>query len=92
MRSAPTLLSEYLTLLDWSGRQVRAGKRGVIPDHLAPILERLGIYGSGWLNLVTEFDRLFTNVVGRTESIAKRLVANGRQWYQGQVACRQAFG
>jgi hypothetical protein len=26
-----------------TGRQLRAGKRGAIPDHLAPILDRLGV-------------------------------------------------
>ncbi len=33
---------EYLELLDWTGRQVKEGKRGKIPPHLANILERLG--------------------------------------------------
>ncbi len=31
---------EYLSLLDWTGRQLREGKRGAIPQDLAPILER----------------------------------------------------
>jgi hypothetical protein len=31
----------YVTLLDWTGRELRADKRGAIPDHLAPIMERL---------------------------------------------------
>lgn len=34
-------LDDYLKLLDWTGRQVVAGKRGAIPADLAPILERL---------------------------------------------------
>ncbi|MEZ6121352.1 MAG: hypothetical protein R3C28_33020 [Pirellulaceae bacterium] len=29
-------------MLDWTGRQLRS-KRGAIPDHLAPILERIGL-------------------------------------------------
>ena len=39
----PIKLDEYLQLLDTSGRIVRAGKTGAIPDHLAPILARLGV-------------------------------------------------
>ena len=88
----PIKLHEYLTLLDWSGRQLKANKRGAISSDLPPILERLGINGAKWLKLVTEFDRLFTSVVGRTEKIVARAARNGRRWYQGQVACREAFG
>ena len=34
---------DYLQLLDFAGRCVRADKRGRIPDHLEPILERTGL-------------------------------------------------
>lgn len=36
-------LQWYLDLLDWSGRNVRGDKRGLIPSSVAPILERLGV-------------------------------------------------
>ena len=42
----PMSLEKYLELLDWTGRQVREGKRGAIPASLAPILDRLGIQAS----------------------------------------------
>jgi hypothetical protein len=29
-------VEHYLELLDWTGRQLAAGKRGAIPAHLAP--------------------------------------------------------
>ncbi len=35
-------LAEYITLLDWTGREGREGKKGSIPKELAPILEGLG--------------------------------------------------
>jgi hypothetical protein len=34
-------LNHYLELLDWTGRQLRAGTRGAIPAHLTPILGRI---------------------------------------------------
>ena len=34
---------EYLELVDWAGRAVRADKRGAIPAHAPPILVRLGL-------------------------------------------------
>jgi hypothetical protein len=37
--------TDYLQLLDWTGRQIAKNKRGAIPSELAPILERLGLDG-----------------------------------------------
>ena len=37
----PVNLSEYLRLLDWTGRQTRPDRWGAIPGELAPILSRL---------------------------------------------------
>jgi hypothetical protein len=39
---------EYLALVDWSGRAIRADKRGAIDDQLPPILVRLGIDAGYW--------------------------------------------
>ncbi len=88
----PLQLDDYLRLLDWSGRQVRADKRGVIPDRFAPILDRLGINQSMWTELITEFDRLFGRIVGRAASVAQCATEAGRQYYHGQQNCAAAFG
>ncbi len=56
----PLELTKYLSLLDWTGRELRAGKRGVIPDQLAPILERLAVDGEGWVETVRNFGRWFS--------------------------------
>ena len=39
----PIQVEHYVKLLDWTGREPRADKRGAIPDDLAPIVERLGL-------------------------------------------------
>jgi len=36
-------LNDYLERVDWSGRIIRAGKRGSIDSQCSPILERLNI-------------------------------------------------
>jgi len=64
----PILLEDYLKLLDWTGRQFRQDKRRAIPNHLAPILERLYISQDYWLETVTQFDSRFGQVVGRVEA------------------------
>ena len=63
-------LTKYLELLDWTGRQFRSDKRGSIPAHLAPILERMGLDSGSWCELVTKFGRCFKRAAGRPESLA----------------------
>jgi hypothetical protein len=53
-RSAiPYSLRDYLLLVDWSGRSIRAGKRGFIAAHAPPILKRLNIDAEAWEVLMT---------------------------------------
>ena len=61
--------AEYLELLDWSARQVARGKRGRTPDELPPILSRLGLSPTVWLELVANFDELFKTMAGTPEHI-----------------------
>ena len=60
---------EYLELLDWSARQVAEGKPGRTPGHLPPILLRLGLAPTVWLELVCNFDDLFSTIAGLPEHI-----------------------
>jgi len=48
----PIQVEHYVMLLDWTGRELRAEKRGAIPDHLAPIVDRLGLNRSNWAETV----------------------------------------
>ena len=56
--------------MDWTGRQLRAGSRGTIPAELAPILDRLGVIGDGWVDKVRHFGRWFKTAVGRRVLLA----------------------
>jgi putative transposase len=60
----PYAFADYLMLVDWTGRAIRADKRGHIPAHLAPILVRLDLDGDRWLQQVTLFRRQGIRVVG----------------------------
>jgi len=85
-------LDDYLELLDWTGRQVRSDKRGAIPEHLAPILDRLAINSNLWTELVTKFDSYFSHVVGRASQVVERAKQAGRSCYRGRGRCAEAFG
>ena len=83
---------DYLRLLDWTGRQLRRGKRGAIPARLAPILDRLAISGPQWLQTVASFGRSFHRAVGHVTRLGEAAARAGRHWLQGQAATAAAFG
>jgi hypothetical protein len=87
----PIQLDKYLSLLDWTGRQLRAASQGPIPPQRAPILERLGIVGDGWIETVRQFGRRFKTAVGRPYALAALAARRGKAWLQGSNAAALAF-
>lgn len=83
--------TDYLALLDWTGRQGRKDKRGKIPSRIAPILKRLGIDGSMWCDLVWNFKRYFGRCAGHPSSLKADSVSHGRHWSHGQRAAQVCF-
>jgi hypothetical protein len=88
----PMSFLEYLNLLDWTGRQLRAEKRGAIPHDLAPILERLHIGGEqGWMQLMGQFSRLFRRAAGTPQSMQREREQRGCRVMQGIRHSRAVF-
>ena len=83
---------QYLELLDWTGRQIRAGKRGAIPPHLAPILARLSVDADRWIETVEKYGGWFRRACGCAEKLAELASEIGRCWMHGLRACKCAFG
>jgi len=73
-------LARYLELLDWTRRQLRADKVGSIPQHLAPILRRIGLDPPGWCDVVRKFGRVFKRAAGTPESLAQEAIRCGQSW------------
>ena len=73
----------YLKLLDWTGRQIRRDtKKGRIPAELAPIMERIGLSGELWCDVVKRFGKIFKRVAGTPESLAHEAILRGRTGYR----------
>src|SRR6516162_8445937 len=88
----PMSFGEYVELLDWTGRQLRADKRGAIPADLAPILERLHIGGEeGWMQLMGRFSRLFRRAAGTPQSLHREREQRGCRVMQGLPFSRAVF-
>jgi REP element-mobilizing transposase RayT len=60
----PFKLTEYLELVELTGRVIRDDKRGHIYNNIPPILQRLGIEAKNWMELTTKFEANFKDLVG----------------------------
>ena len=58
-------LTDYLELVDYTGRIIRPDKRGAIPINLPPILKRIDIDLSIWLKNSTEFESVYHAKFGK---------------------------
>lgn len=88
----PMHLTDYIELVDWSGRQIRPDKRGAIIDTAPPILARLGIEPGNWLQNCQKLEDEFRQVIGPAAAIEKFCAAIGQKWLQGIQNCRRCFG
>ena len=82
---------EYLLLLDWSGRSLRAGKQGRLPAELPDILDRLNVSAEGWLSLVSDFSRLFRRAASTPSSLANEAEHRDRAWLHGVRNAQEVF-
>ena len=86
--------TQYLELLEWTGRQVAKGKVGRIPAEQPSILQQLGVAGEGWLKLVASFTdkrgRL-RRAIGRPAALEAEAAKRGQKWIQGIALSREIF-
>ncbi|MGE3317919.1 MAG: transposase [Candidatus Berkiella sp.] len=59
-------LSDYVDLVDKTGRIIREGKRGSIPQNIIPILTRLQLNPNEWLNMVRHLQSRFSYAIGHS--------------------------
>jgi hypothetical protein len=68
-KGLPFRLEDYLELVDWTGRAIVQNKRDYIPEHQAPILERLQIEPKHWLYMTQHFESRFKGLVGASYTL-----------------------
>ena len=90
----PLNLLDYLKLLDWTSRQ-RAGslEKAVVPKALEPILTRIGINGSMFIDLVWNFKKYFGrgNSAGSPNRMKENAESRGRKFSHGQRSAANCF-
>ena len=67
----PFKLTDYLELIDLTGRVIRSDKRGALDISLAPIIQRINLTSEQWLEVTTGFEKHFTTAVGSEKLLAE---------------------
>jgi REP element-mobilizing transposase RayT len=89
--SIPFNSNDYLSLVDWSGRVVRAGKRGSIDPSLPPILQRLNIDKDAWIEAMRPNGNVFGRAMGKLNHLHLHARALGQQWIKGLRRAEQLY-
>jgi hypothetical protein len=87
----PFRLTDYLELVDWTGRQIRDDKRGSIEGELPCILTRLDIDEEHWLYMTQHFESSFKTLVGAVHTLRKVCNEMGYQRIPGRSSCEALF-
>lgn len=87
----PFKYTDYLELVDWTGRILRNDKRGAIPVDTPEILSRLNIDTKHWIYLSKDFESPFTSLVGCVHQVKKACKELGKQWSHGINKCAELF-
>ena len=81
-------LTDYLDLVDWTGRQIRENKRGSISEAEPAIMDRLGIDAEHWLYITQNFESEFKGIVGAAHEVKSKIT----KFWDGQRERRRAAG
>ena len=87
----PFRLTDYLELVDWSGRILREDKKGAIPEDIPEILHRLQLDVRHWRYLTRHFEHSFKHLVGAAHHVRSVCETLGQRWVQGIRQCERLF-
>jgi hypothetical protein len=79
----PYRLTDYLELVDWTGRILRDDKRGAIHESTQNILQQLNINPKHRCYLSKNFENHFKSQVGTSYHIKQACEQLGKQWVHG---------
>ncbi len=88
----PYNLLEYIQLVEWTGRQIKTGKRGYIPSDTPAIFTRLRINTAAWLHNCEGLERTYYRVIGSAARLQEFCQKLKQQRVLGMAAARQTFG
>ena len=82
---------DYFELTDWTGRTVHPKKMGAIPEGLPSLLMRLGMSKENWIETVVDYEKHFSDFVGREARMRDVGTSRGMKWLRGLRTCQRLF-
>jgi len=76
----PFALNDYIQLVDMTGRAFVSEQKGMIPEELPDIINRLGLNNATWFNQIMYFDKWYYKAIGSVEKM-KRYCQSIKQKY-----------
>jgi len=83
-------LSDYIELVEYTGKVVREDKIGSIPENLPPLLNRLNFDITGWLAILKNFRHKFYSAIGN-EVCLINFSRNRRRTAKGLRAAQEVY-
>ncbi|BFM04891.1 hypothetical protein [Halioxenophilus aromaticivorans] len=87
----PFTLVDYFELVDSTGQQLRADKRGAISEKSCRLLASLGVNADHWLDHIEQFGLRYANGVGSVSKLASFANHFRQSWVKGVVASSKLY-
>ena len=81
----------YLSLVEWTGQNIREDKPGYIPVELEGLLDRFGLDAAHWSDNVKSYGSLFCRIAGRAEQLLDYARSRGQSWFRGRQGSAQLY-
>lgn len=81
--SLPLDLTQYLTLVDLTGRVACPGKRGMLDPQATPLLKRLGAGEAHWRRQVFGIETHYWRAIGAVDALLDKARQLGQRWLKG---------
>jgi len=84
-------LTDYLTLVEETGKLLRADKPGNISEQAIPILERLNIHTAAYSRAMTNLSTRFCRAIGNLRQLEALSTRLNRNWVKGRSSAAMLF-
>lgn len=82
-------LRVYVGLVEWTGKQLRPGKRGALAHNAPSALAKLDANSERWASRVKGIGSGYWRLVGNAEDLAEAARRLGQAWLKGMGLARQ---